>query len=283
MEHSRDIPLRNVYGLYQARTRVGLVLPSGHNALMAVGVASWVIKEALAREWVRPGDWVLDPFAGYGTGLVIALENNLNVIGVEVEPHHYEVLVHELRSAHDEKEWIAISGDSRELRSLLEDDNWLAGRNIALTFTSPPYGKTLRPGDEGPYASSISANERASVRKARQDAKYGAYGTAPGQLAISHDFWPDLATVFGQVYDVTSAGGRMITVTKDYVLNDERVDVCGKTIAAAESAGFVPQERIIAHGAYGGLWKRIANNRYVASNRRDLVVDHEDFLVFRKE
>ncbi|MGH7274012.1 MAG: DNA methyltransferase, partial [Nitrospiria bacterium] len=46
---------------------------------------------ALQRGWLRPGDWVLDPFGGVGLGAVDALFSGVNWVGVEIERRFVDI------------------------------------------------------------------------------------------------------------------------------------------------------------------------------------------------
>jgi DNA modification methylase len=111
--------------------------------------------EALAKSVIahttRPGDLVLDPFAGYGTTLVVAQRLSRRAIGVELLPRHVEIA----RSRIGEGPRL-LQGDARRLRELVDEP-------IDLALTSPPYmagvghpenpltGYTTRDGDYRTY------------------------------------------------------------------------------------------------------------------------------------
>jgi DNA modification methylase len=44
----------------------------------------------------QPGDTILDPFCGVGTSLVAGLELGLNVIGIELISHNYQMAINEI-------------------------------------------------------------------------------------------------------------------------------------------------------------------------------------------
>jgi DNA modification methylase len=94
--------------------------------------------ERFLAEYTRPGDTVLDPFAGYGTTLIVAERLGRIPFGVELD----EVKVHYVRRQLSWPENL-IQGDARSLASL----NLPA---IDFSMTSPPY---MHQGDrEDPFS-----------------------------------------------------------------------------------------------------------------------------------
>ncbi len=57
-----------------------------HSAVYPKALPEWFIKL-----FSKPGDWVLDPFAGSGTTLKVAKELNRNSVGIEIMLKYYEV------------------------------------------------------------------------------------------------------------------------------------------------------------------------------------------------
>src|SRR4029079_6640544 len=85
-------------------------------------LATTVIEE-LSQE----GDLVLDPFAGFGTTLVVAERLGRRAIGVELMPDRAEQV--KQRLDHPDS---VICGDARQLADLVDDE-------VSLLLTSPPY------------------------------------------------------------------------------------------------------------------------------------------------
>jgi len=88
--------------------------------------------EHLATEVIErlsePGDLVLDPFAGFGTTLLVADRLGRRGLGVELLPERVDVVRARVPAA------TIVEGDARGLHRLLPD----AGP-VALCLTSPPY------------------------------------------------------------------------------------------------------------------------------------------------
>ncbi len=58
-----------------------------HSAAFPEGIPEWFIKL-----FTKPGDWVLDPFAGSGTTNIASQKMNRNSIGIEIIPEYYEMI-----------------------------------------------------------------------------------------------------------------------------------------------------------------------------------------------
>lgn len=85
------------------------------------------LAEAVIAEYSAPGAVVLDPFAGYGTTLVVAERMGRTAIGVEIVAEKAELVRCRLGGSAQ-----IIHGDSRHLATLVRGP-------IDLCLTSPPY------------------------------------------------------------------------------------------------------------------------------------------------
>jgi len=69
------------------RPWTGLLAPhADHPAKFSRRLVERIFRHCVDEGWARPGDTVLDPFAGIGTGAYYALSQRLNWVGVELEP-----------------------------------------------------------------------------------------------------------------------------------------------------------------------------------------------------
>ena len=78
-------------------------------------------------EYTAPGDVVLDPFAGYGTTLVVAERMSRHGIGVELLQRRVDLIRRRLAGRGQ-----VLTGDARDLTALV-------GGPVDLCLTSPPY------------------------------------------------------------------------------------------------------------------------------------------------
>ncbi len=83
--------------------------------------------ETVLDEYTSPGDLVLDPFAGYGTTLVVAERMGRAAIGVELLHEHADI-IHGRISGRAR----VVTGDARNLTRLVQGP-------VDLCLTSPPY------------------------------------------------------------------------------------------------------------------------------------------------
>lgn len=63
----------------------------GHSAAFPKDLPEWFIKL-----FTQPGDWVLDPFMGSGTAVLVALEMGRKAIGIDIVPEYVEMVQKEL-------------------------------------------------------------------------------------------------------------------------------------------------------------------------------------------
>lgn len=92
------------------------------------------IVDHIIERCTKPGDLVLDPFAGFGTTVDRAAVLGRQVIGIETLPARVAYLQHRVPQAH------IVEGDSRRVLSTLHTlvpDR--AATDIELILTSPPY------------------------------------------------------------------------------------------------------------------------------------------------
>lgn len=60
--------------------------PRLHSTQKPVWVMKWIINN-----YTRPGDTILDPFAGSFTTGVACVQTGRNFIGIEIDPHYFEI------------------------------------------------------------------------------------------------------------------------------------------------------------------------------------------------
>jgi DNA modification methylase len=129
--------------------------------------------ETVVGEYTSPGQRVLDPFAGFGTTLVVAERMGRDAVGVELLPERVELIRGRLAVRAE-----VVNGDARTLSSLVTGP-------FDLCFTSPPY-MTVNDHPENPL---------------------NAYETDDGDYATYLD---ELGDVFGQVAGLLRPGGHAV-------------------------------------------------------------------------
>lgn len=82
----------------------------------------------------KPSDLVFDPFAGFGTTLIRAVELGRQALGIELLPERVDYLQQRIPEAY------IIEGDARELLRLVVDPGSpLPAPSVELIIASPPY------------------------------------------------------------------------------------------------------------------------------------------------
>jgi len=154
--------------------------------------------EALASSVIahttKPGDLVLDPFAGYGTTVAVAERMGRRAIGIELVPAHLEIARRRTNGS-----GTLILGDARELSRHVDEP-------VDLVLTSPPY----MAGADHP--------ENPLTGYATDDGDYAAY------LA-------ELGAIFGQAAALLRPGGQIVVNVANVVGADGRVTPLASDLA----------------------------------------------------
>jgi 16S rRNA G966 N2-methylase RsmD len=152
--------------------------------------------DRFVRFFTRPGEWVLDPFAGTGSTLVAAAQSGRNSIGIEVNPAFARLA---------EERTVAVAGPGRVTARVLGADArtlpalWRRERlpPVQLVLTSPPYWDML----------SKSRGGVLSVQRRRKEAGLATtYSTDPRDLGNLHRYAEFLVTT---VRILRTAGDRL--------------------------------------------------------------------------
>ena len=155
--------------------------------------------EALAASVIgyasRPGELVVDPFAGYGTTLAVAERMGRRAIGIELVPQHLEIA--RRRTGRTAR---LILGDARELSRLVDEP-------IDLVLTSPPY----MPAADHP------------------ENPLTGYTTDDGDYAV---YLRELGAIFGQVATMLRPGGQVVVNVANVIATDGTVTPLASDLAA---------------------------------------------------
>jgi DNA modification methylase len=152
------------------------------------------LAEAVITEFSAPGELVLDPFAGYGTTLVVAERLGRRSLGVELSPGHVEIIQARLTGSAT-----VVAGDARALGTLVDAP-------VDLCLASPP------------YMNSVDHPENPLNAYETLDADYDAY---LGELGL----------IFGQVAELLRPGGHLVVnvanIVSDGVITPLAWDIAG--------------------------------------------------------
>jgi DNA modification methylase len=153
--------------------------------------------EALAESLIghasRPGDLILDPFAGYGTTVAVAERMGRRAVGIELIPEHLEIA---RRRTGDRAS--LILGDARDLARLVSSP-------VDLVLTSPP------------YMPSVDHPENPLTGYATDDGDYATY-------------LRELGWIFEQAAALLRPGGQLIVNVADVIAVDGSVTPLARDI-----------------------------------------------------
>jgi modification methylase len=227
----------------------------------------------------RPRDLVLDPMCGIGTSLVEAVHLGRDAVGVEYEPRWAEVaegniaLAEALGATGKGDVWL---GDARQVQSLLPDN--LRGR-CAMVLTSPPYGS--------------SVHGRVRVEAGVLIKRDLSYSDDAGNLAYagSAELADALREILAGCVTLLRPGGIAVVTARPWRRDGLLTDFPGAVLAAAQAAGLVPLQRLVAllTGLSGDRLVPRASFFQLQQVRKAReaglplrVIAHEDVLVLRR-
>jgi DNA modification methylase len=153
------------------------------------------LAESVIAHTTQPGDLVLDPFAGYGTTLVVAERLGRRAIGVELIPAHAALC----RSRVGPSVRV-VEGDARRLSQLIDEP-------VDLVLTSPPY----------------------MAGAGHPENPLTGYTTTDGDYAT---YLRELGCVFRQVGELLRPGGRLVVNVANVVGSDGRTTPIASDVAA---------------------------------------------------
>ncbi len=148
----------------------------------------------------RPGQWVLDPFAGVGSSLIAARSMGRHAVGTELNPRYYEYAREQL--GENDEGLLLFNADARSLKGLKIPQ-------VDFVITSPPYWDML----------AHSRGNVESVHKRRQKAGLDlTYSERPedlGNLTDYHAFLQELVGIFQGVASRLKKGGYLVVVLQN--------------------------------------------------------------------
>jgi len=248
--------------------------------------------ETLVGEFIRfftkPGQVVLDPFAGTGSTLVAAAQHGRRGVGVELVDRYATIArdraqkaarLHALAAGNGQNGHrdspapapasvadispLVIAGDARDLTGLLRESGI---ESIDYCITSPPYWNQL---------------QRHSLRQQSRlnqnlDTKYSADPRDLGNISSYEQFLAEQKAIFDQVYTLMRDGGYLTVITNNVYTAGRLFPLAFDTLTTL-SRTWVPKDeriwlqddkRLLPLGAYSA-W---VGNRH-----------HQYCLILRKE
>jgi tRNA G10 N-methylase Trm11 len=230
--------------------------------------------------FTRPGELVLDPMCGIGTTLVEGMHLGRDAVGIEYEPRWAELAEGNVALAGalgaTGRGEVRL-GDARRADTLLPTS--MHGR-CALVLTSPPYGRSVH-GRVSVESGVLVKRDLTYSRDARNLAHVG-----PAQLTGA------LREIFAACLPLLRPGGVIVVTARPWRRDGLLNDFPGAVLGAAEAAGLVPLQRLVA------LLAGLSGERLVSrasffqlqqvrtARHRGLplrVIAHEDVLVLRQK
>ncbi|MEO3827370.1 DNA methyltransferase [Actinomadura sp. B10D3] len=247
-----------------------------HPARMLPQIAAQVISA-----YTDPGELVVDPMCGIGTTLVEAVHLGRDAAGVEYEGDFARLAARNVQHARSQGatgQAKVHCGDSRHLPTNLSQERGRA----ALVLTSPPYGASTH----GHVRSSRDSGE---PRIEKWDTRYSA---DRGNLAHCglEELFDGFTQILAGCVRVLRSGGVVAVTVRPIRVKGELIDLPGHVIQAAEKAGLIPSDRLVALlcGLRDGqIVSRASFFQMLEARRaRDRGIPacaaaHEDLLVFR--
>jgi len=193
----------------------------------------------LIRLFTKPGDLVLDPFAGAGGTLVGAAVSGRRALGIEINPEWISLYAKVCEENGLEPSPV-LEGDARKvLKELLKE----RGEGFAdFIATDPPYGLQFERTMCVPEKSSRAA--RHSLRRS----DFGAYSSDGGDLSNVESFeayFEALGTVLMLLIQAVKPGGYAAVILRNAYQDGRFINVAARAAADAEKSGWVQKGEFI--------------------------------------
>jgi DNA modification methylase len=160
----------------------------------------------LVRFFTKPGETVLDPFAGIGSTMKAAAVEGRNSVSIELSRRYVQLcnqrLESELSGIPSETTHVVHNGDARDVLK------GLATGSAALCVTSPPYWNILHKQDHKAQQERVS--QGLDSRYSENDAR------DLGNIEDYDSFLDQLVQIFGETKRVLTPKGHLAVVVGDF-------------------------------------------------------------------
>lgn len=181
--------------------------------------------------FTKPGDWILDPFLGSGTTLLVARRLNRNGVGIELYPEFSKFAKKSVSQIKSKSQSIILGGDSRDILTKLKNKNI---PDIDLCITSPPYWCQLG-----------TIGERNGERKKKGlKTKYGNNKKDLGNIQDYDLFLHEQEHIFNMVHDVAKPKSYLVVVTNNIYRNGRLYPLAFDTFKSLSKLWVPKDERI---------------------------------------
>ncbi|KKM63053.1 hypothetical protein LCGC14_1515480, partial [marine sediment metagenome] len=218
------------HGCYDGSWK-GLIVEEAftHPAKYARGLICRIVGHGIEKGYWAKGDLIGDPFAGIGTGGIIAASNGLRWIGVELEQNFVDLakqnfdLHRRTWEGFGDPQPVIVQGDSCEFARLVAEQ-------IEGCVTSPPYSEQMTDAS-GNRIDYSQAKEGGKSKTISREGFGKSFGTTPGQIG---------SLPAGQIGGALQAGDASAIVPVDTCDTSEEQTSPGGTSADSPLASVQP-------------------------------------------
>lgn len=219
----------------------------------------------------KPGDSILDPFAGTGSQLISALDGR-KVVLIELEPYFLEVISKTLdKWREDGREMADVMVYQGDCRVVLRDLPYL----VDAAIFSPPYSTTMA----STGIKATGADDDTGTGRYRTE----EYSRSNQNLSRLNPFQYSLASdkVFERLSRRIVPGGRVCVISKDRIEGPRRILLSEPVIKRAQRHGLQMVEWL-KHEPPSTIAKASATIAMRTHGKEVNVVLDEDLLIFEK-
>jgi adenine-specific DNA methylase/DNA modification methylase len=219
----------------------------------------------LIEVFTKPGQWVLDPFAGVGGTLLGAALRDRNAVGIEINPKWTRIYT-QVCALEAIPEQRMICGDSR----IVLQDMVREGRVFDLLLTDVPYWRM----DRARRSKGSYKRVGEESREARESKLAAFNATAYG----SKEQWlGEMAGIFASASELLKERGYLVVFIGD-MYNGGRYHFLSSDLAAVlTELALVPKANLI--------WYDVSKSLHIYGYQYEYIPSmiHQNILVFRKE
>jgi len=221
------------------------------------------IAEQFIKFFTKPGDCVLDPFAGIGSTMVAAKKLDRNSIGIELYRDYIDFAEKRIASQKGDSVNIVHEGDCRDVLSDLGES---CSNSIDFCITSPPYWCQLS-----------QNSERQNTRKSRGlKTEYGNNTKDIGKISEYEEFLMEQENIFCQVDKLLKKRSYIVVITNNCFKNGRLYPLAFDTFKSLTNI-WTPKDEKIWCQDDKKLFPFGMFNSYVGNR------SHHYCLIFRKE